>query len=155
MDAKRLAALRESFAAFEGTWEGEEVVSPSAQAPAVGARGRHVMRRAVDGTVLLQEYEQRRPGGAAPLAGHGVFAVDAADGGFVWFFFDSLGFLPTTPARGGWRGGELVFARATRRGEAYYRFRADGKRLLHRIESKLAGAADFSLFLSGTYARTS
>jgi hypothetical protein len=153
MDAKRLAALRESLAAFEGDWEGEEVLSPSPWAPAGAARGRHAMRRAVDGTVLVQDYEQRRADGAPPIAGHGVFAVDGAEGAFVWFFFDSLGFLPTAPARGGWQGGELVFAKATRRGEARYRFRVEGKRLMHRIESKPAGAPDFSLFLTGTYLR--
>jgi hypothetical protein len=154
MDPKHIAALRDRFAAFEGTWDGEEAIALAPHAPGVAARARHVMRRVVDGAVLVQAYEQRRADGAAPIAGHGVFAVDPSEGDLTWFFFDNLGFVPDAPARGGWQAGELVVGRSTRRGEARYRFRVDGRRLLHRIETKPAGAAEFTLFLSGTYLRT-
>lgn len=151
MDAKQLAALRETLAAFEGVWEGDEEIASSPVVREGAARGRHVMRRAVDGSILVQDYERRRDDGTRPISGHGVFAVDPTSGVITWFFFDSLGYLPNEPARGGWHEGGLLLAKSTRRGEARYHFRVEGRRLVHHIEGKPAGAADFTTFLAGNY----
>jgi|GEM_PF-3960233 len=61
-----------------GSWHGEEQISPSPLDPVGGkAFGRLTNRLALDGFVVLQDYEQERDG-VVNFRGHGVFGWDAA-----------------------------------------------------------------------------
>jgi hypothetical protein len=52
--------------------------------------------------------------------GHGVFTLDPSNGSTLWYWFDSFGYPPLEPARGGWEDNTLWLAKRTPRGSASY-----------------------------------
>lgn len=152
MDDTRLATQYEKFGLFEGTWEGEEHLAPSPWAEAGRARGRATYRLSVAGTVAVQDYVQERDGQTV-FEGHGVFTVDPSDGSVLWYLFDSFGFPPLEPARRVWEGDTLLLSKRTPRGETRHSFRFEDDRYHYRIENRLAGDENFSVFLTATYLR--
>ncbi|GAP65783.1 hypothetical protein MBSD_n1074 [Mizugakiibacter sediminis] len=151
MDMPQPGPAHAQLARLAGVWEGEERLAPSPWAAAGVARGRLVCRMAVDGLMLLQDYEQTRDGRVAFRA-HGVMMLDPAGGDVLWWWFDSAGF-PPEPARGRWDGDVLRLAKSTPRGEARYAYHAGGDRLGFAIETRLPGQDAFAAFLTGDYRR--
>lgn len=151
MDMLQPGPAHAQLARLVGTWEGEEQLAPSPWAEAGVAHGRLACRMAVDGRVLLQDYEQTRDGRVVFRA-HGVMMLDPASGDVLWWWFDSAG-LPPEPARGQWEGDVLRLTKRTPRGEARYAYRADGDRLGFAIETRLPGQDAFGAFLTADYRR--
>ncbi len=78
-----------------GNWTGCEVLSPSPFDPTGGdATGTVHNRVALNGFVLVQDYEQQRDGKVS-LTGHAVFTHDAGQDRYTLHWFDSSGFPPS------------------------------------------------------------
>ena len=90
-----------------GHWSGEEKLFPSPWDPKGGvARGQVVNRRALDGFVVVQDYEQER-GSVPSFRGHGVFSWDANQKCYALHWFDSMGMSPNV-FRGNFEGNVLT-----------------------------------------------
>ena len=77
--------------ALVGRWEGEETMHPSQWDPAGGvAVGRTSSRLALNGLVVITNYEQERDG-AITFAGHGVWHFDADKEVYILHWFDFFG----------------------------------------------------------------
>lgn len=90
-----------------GDWSGVEQVSATSWTTAGEARGALSIAPGPGGIIL--DYVQQREG-ADPFVAHGVLS------GQGWWWFDSLGFEPTTPGIGGWQDDMLVLERSSERG---------------------------------------
>jgi hypothetical protein len=155
----RLGPVHDRLAALlAGTWEGDEQLAQSPWAAGGRARGRHAFAPATAGFTLIHDYAEERDGATA-LTGHGVLTVDPATGEVLWFWFDSLGWPPAAPARGGFRdddgGAALVLVKNTPRGTQRATFAAPAPGMLtQRLEVRLAGEDAFAEVVTGRYART-
>lgn len=142
------------LAAFEGTWEGDEVLHSGPMRPvAARARGRYVFRMGCGGFFLLLDYEETQDG--APLyGGHGVYGHDAKLGAYTAHWFDTMGGWYETAARGVFEGNVLTFALASPRGAARYVYELAGPdEMTFTIHVKGPSGA-FEPFMSGRYRRT-
>jgi len=75
----------------------------------------------LDGGLVVQRHEQSPgPGRVSAL---NVFMTDPESGDVLLYAFDSLGYPPDPPARGGWQDGELVLVRETTRGQSRTTYR--------------------------------
>ena len=79
---------------FVGNWFGEEKIAPSPwDAQSGTAIGRVNNRLALDGFIVVQDYEQER-NGAVNYRGHGVFSYDANQNAHLLHWWDSMGMTP-------------------------------------------------------------
>jgi uncharacterized protein DUF1579 len=141
----------ERLAALEGTWEGDEQLSPSSWGPGGTARGRLVGRVDLDGFFLVQDYVQEKDGRAV-YRGHGVIGYDAGATTYTWYWVDSMG-SPSEPMKGSWSGDALRFEHASPHGDGRYEFRLEGRdRLRFLVDRRFAGS-DWQNFLTGVYER--
>lgn len=152
MDMPTLGPAHDALKAFVGDWTGTEELAASPWAPASTARADCAYRLALNGFALLQDYRQRREDDTEFL-GHNVFTADPRTGETLWYGFDSYGFPPQSPARGGWDDGTLVLAKETARGVARHRLTPDGDTLTHEIDVRLGEDDEFSPFLRARYTR--
>ncbi|MET7991350.1 DUF1579 family protein [Amycolatopsis sp. NPDC005232] len=153
MEMPRRGEAHEALSALVGDWAGVEELEASPWAPASTAKAKAEYRAALDGFAVVQEYVQTREDGSDFL-GHNVFTVDPATQETLWYGFDSYGFPPGEPGRGGWREGTLHLEKRTPRGVARHRLRPEGDTLTHEIDVKMGDAAEFSPFLRARYVRT-
>ncbi len=94
MDMPTPGAAHARLEKLAGSWKGEERVYPNPWDPRGGtAVGIARNRMALDGFVLIHEYEQQR-GDRITLRGHGVLRWDSGLSRYVLHWFDSLGFPP-------------------------------------------------------------
>ena len=141
----------EELAALEGTWEGEEQLSPSPWGPGGKARGRMTMKRDLEGFFVLQDYVEEKDGRVV-YRGHGVLGFDPGAKAYTWYWVDSMG-APSQPTHGQWKGDTLVFTQTSARGDSRYTYRFEtARRLEFRIESRSPGQ-DWQTFMTGTYDR--
>jgi hypothetical protein len=152
MDMPTLGPAHDALKAFAGDWTGTEALAASPWAPASTARADCEYRVALNGFALIQHYRQHREDGSEFL-GHNVFTVDPQTGETLWYGFDSYGFPPESPARGGWTGATLVLDKKTARGVARHRLTPDGDTLTHEIDVKMGEDREFSPFLRARYTR--
>ena len=152
--------LRELFLPMLGNWAGVEQQAASPSAPATTARAMIVFKLDVGDQVVVQDYRQVRAD-RTEFSGHGVFMIDRDDltaasshTPILWWFFDSVGY-PPQPARGGWRGDELIMRKTTPRGIAEHHFAVADGQLTYRMRVQLHDEAELEDFLSGTYRRFS
>src|SRR5262249_29295932 len=90
-----------------GNWRGEEKMYPSQWDPQGGvALARISSRIALDGFVLIGDYEQERDGSVC-FRGHAVHSVDEKTGEAVLTWWDSMG-KEADIFRGGWDGDVLT-----------------------------------------------
>ncbi|MBI4549087.1 MAG: DUF1579 family protein [Ignavibacteriae bacterium] len=90
-----------------GSWSGQEKLHPSPWDPKGGtARGRVTNRSALDGFVVVQDYEQER-NGVINFCGHGVFGWNAAQQCYTLHWFDSMG-MPPNEFRGSFKNDVLT-----------------------------------------------
>lgn len=135
---------------FLGTWRGSGELFASPWQPAGACRGAWTFRRDSGGHNVIFDYEENRADGGV-FQGHGVWCADADD--LLWFWFDSYGFPPLSPSRGGWRGDALVLEKSTPRGLGRSRWTCDGRDLTYLVEAQPVGQAALSLVMSGRYRR--
>jgi hypothetical protein len=133
-------SLREVFWPLLGNWTGVERL-----ASGQSARAMIVFKLDVDELVVTQDYRQVRAGGQE-YTGHGVFMIDPASAGLLWWLFDSTG-RPPGPARGSWSDGELLLLADG----AEHRFAVIDDQLRYRVSSP----GDGDQQLVGSYRRIS
>lgn len=136
-----------------GRWEGEEHIAATRWGPAGTARGFIDARIGLDGRLLVQDYREERDGKPA-LQVHAVFVAEA-DGRVSLYWFDSYGFVPETPATGGWEDGRLVIVRRSPRGQTrhvYTPIDADSYRL--ELASSFDQGVSWEPVLDAVYRRT-
>ncbi|MBB4687882.1 DUF1579 family protein [Amycolatopsis jiangsuensis] len=152
MDLPTRGRAHEALTAFAGEWSGTEELAETPWAPASRATATCIYRCALAGFAVVQDYEQTREDGTQ-FHGHNVFTVDPATGNTLWYGFDSYGFPPVAPARGGWREGALHLEKHTDRGVAQHRLATDGAVLTHEIDLRLGDDLEFRPFLRARYTR--
>ncbi|HEY6891149.1 MAG TPA: hypothetical protein VI300_25315 [Solirubrobacter sp.] len=132
-----LNALHERLAALAGTWEGTEQLAPSPWSAAGTAGAVMSVAVAAGGFAIVQDYASD-----AGLTGHGVFSVSGDE--VLWHWFDSIGYPPEVPARGGFEGDVLVLERTSPRGVNRTTFAVAADRLVQRVEFDGAVVAEGS-----------
>lgn len=85
MPTLELTDLHRALHRLDGTWTGTENIAPSPWDP-TGATAEASVRNltALEGSVVIQEYAQRRNGTVA-LEGHGVFGVEGSEIVLRWW----------------------------------------------------------------------
>jgi hypothetical protein len=115
------------LAAFEGSWIGKERLAPSPWSPGGDAHASLTFTTAAGGFAIPHDYRSD-----TGLTGHGVFSVAGEE--VLWHWFDSIGFPPDVPARGGFDGDALVLERSSPRGTNTTTFTLSGDTLTQRVE---------------------
>ncbi|MBZ9675334.1 DUF1579 family protein [Mesorhizobium sp. ES1-1] len=147
-DHQRLQAL-------VGAWRGEEEVAATQWADGGTATSEVLSEAQFGGLFVVQRYRQRRDG-TISFGAHSVFGFDQTNGVVTMHQFDSMGFVPGSPATGTWSGSELDLERSSPRGSArvIYNFDdADTYRM--RLYFKPAGSDAWQDMVSGVYRRVS
>ncbi len=139
-----------SLRPFLGVWRGAGDIAPNPWGGAGPCHGAFAFRAGPADKALLHDYEETRADGSV-FAAHGVWCADGDD--LLHFGFDSYGFAPLDPARGGWDGGRLVLSKTTPRGQGRTTWTCDGKTLSCLIEAWPTGQAGFARVMSGAYRR--
>ncbi|MEU4666398.1 DUF1579 family protein [Amycolatopsis sp. NPDC023774] len=152
MELPEIGRAHEDLKALVGDWAGVEELAAAPWAPASTAKATASYRVALEGFAVVQEYVQTREDGSTFL-GHNVFTVDPATQETLWYGFDSYGFPPGEPGRGGWREGTLHLEKRTPRGIAWHRLTPSTDVLTHEIDVKMGDATEFSPFLRACYMR--
>lgn len=115
MDMPTPGAAHARMEKFVGAWTGDERIYPNPWDPRGGAAvGRARNRMALDGFVLIHEYEQERSG-RITLQGHAVLRWDAGLDRYVLHWFDSMG-MPPKEFRGDFDGDVLTLTSEDRQG---------------------------------------
>jgi len=143
---------QERLAAFLGEWRGDGTVFANPWGPAGNSKGHWSFRFDPLRLNLIHDFHEQREGGFA-FDGHGVLTVDPDAGDYLWFWFDTHGYPPLQPARGGWTGSVLGLEKHTPRGVGRTTFSIDGESLTYRVATRLTGAADFAPIVEGVYLR--
>jgi hypothetical protein len=108
MESQKPVEQHRQLAMLEGSWEGEEFLSPSPWGPGGPAKGVYKNTLILDGFYLMQEYEEVKDGKVI-YKGHGLMGFDPASGDFLWYWFDNQGMFSPV-ARGHWQDPKtLVF----------------------------------------------
>ncbi|MGE3525433.1 MAG: DUF1579 family protein [Gemmatimonadales bacterium] len=109
MDMPKPSPGHQKLKRLAGKWEGEETMYPSEWDPAGGtATGRSTSRLALNGFVLITDYEQERDGNIT-FSGHGVMSFDPESGDYTLHWFDSMG-SPPEVFTGHFEGDRLIVA---------------------------------------------
>lgn len=140
------------IAKLAGKWSGEEMMEPSPWGAGGAAFGRSEYRLITDGMAVTQDYQQEKEGSPA-FHGHGVFTIDPNSRDVLWWWFDTMGFPPSGPARGRWEGDTLTLEKASPHGDARYVFGLSGDRLQFSIENRAPGQESYAVFMRGDYRR--
>jgi hypothetical protein len=135
---------------FLGVWRGAGDIAPNPWRGAGPCRGTWRFHLDAAGKNLIHDYEETRADGTV-FQGHGVWCADGE--ALLHFWFDSYGFPPLEPARGGWSDGRLVLTKTTPRGQGRATWTCDGKDLHYLVEAWPAGREGFSRVMSGAYSR--
>ncbi|MER9731378.1 DUF1579 family protein [Mesorhizobium sp. M0217] len=150
-----LSADHQRLQALVGAWRGEEEVAETQWADGGTATSDVLTEPQFGGLFVVQRYRQRRDG-TVSFGSHSVFGFDQPNRLFTMHQFDSMGFVPATPATGTWNGDELVLERSSPRGSArvtYIFDNVDAYRM--RLHFKPAGSDSWQDMVSGVYRRVS
>jgi len=139
---------------LEGTWVGEEVLSPSPWGAGGAAIGRVTMRGEIDGFFLIEDYVEER-GGDVVYRGHGILGWDQPSQRYGWFWVDSMGTLPGAPSWGHWNDDTLTFEHAPVADQrSRYTFHLPNARTLSfKIEVSRDSGHTYATYLDGRYRR--
>jgi len=135
-----------------GSWVGEERLAPSPWDPVGGtAVGRVENRSALEGFVVVQDYEQER-NGSVGFRGHGVFSWDLARQCYALHWFDSMG-MPPNEFTGQFEGDVLTLSNRGPQGHsrAVFDVRQPG-RYVFRMDMSPDGSK-WQTFMEGSYSR--
>jgi len=148
-----IAEARDRLRCLVGTWTGAGRVHPNPFGPDGPTSGRWQFKMDADGLHLIGDYAEERAGGHR-FNGHGVLAIDPESLDAIWFWFDTYGFPPLMPARGGWDGDRLVLEKTTPRGVGRTIFSVSGQTLHHEVAARMAGEEAFRAVASMELVRT-
>jgi hypothetical protein len=153
MNAASLTSGHRALDRLVGFWAGEEVMHASPWAPAGTARGAFDAELVCGGLYLRQSYRQEREG-AESFSAQALHGVDPQSGEALSWWFDTAGFPPLAPARGGWAGDALTLSLTTPRGVTRRIFRLEAEnRLLFDLAFSADGGDAWTPVLSGSYRR--
>ncbi|MES0076284.1 DUF1579 family protein [Mesorhizobium sp. M0058] len=150
-----LSADHQRLQALVGAWRGEEEVAETQWADGGPATSEVLGEAQFGGLFVVQRYRQRRDG-TVSFGSHSVFGFDQQNSLVTMHQFDSMGFVPASPATGAWNGSELTLDRSWPRGSArvtYIFDNADAYRM--RLHFKPAGSDSWQDMVSGVYRRVS
>ncbi|MBZ9737786.1 MULTISPECIES: DUF1579 family protein [unclassified Mesorhizobium] len=150
-----LSADHQRLQALVGAWRGEEDIAATQWADEGAATSEVTAEAQFGGLFVVQRYRQRRDG-TVSFGAHNVFGFDQQNSLVTMHQFDSMGFVPVSPATGAWNGDELVLERSSPRGAArvtYVFNDADTYRM--RLQFKPAGSDGWQDMVSGVYRRVS
>ena len=103
MEMPKLTEAHKNFKYLAGQWSGQERIAPSPWDPKGGtATGYSDNRIALDGFVLVHDYEQQR-NGATTFRGHGVLSFDPQEQCYRMHWWDSMG-SPVNAFKGNFEG---------------------------------------------------
>jgi hypothetical protein len=143
---------QQQLAKLAGNWSGEEKLSPSPWDPKGGtATGKASNRLALDGWIVIQDYEQAR-GGQVTFRGHGIFSVDPVKQAPVMQWFDSMAGGPYTYT-GEWAGDVLTLSSRSPQGHSRCTFDVSGGGYRFAMEVSQDGKS-WTSFMSGTYRKS-
>ncbi|WP_217184955.1 hypothetical protein [Streptomyces sp. AC495_CC817] len=126
-----------------GDWSGSEELFATAWTGAGAARGTLTVEPGPDGIVI--DYVELRDDGH--LLAHAV----VSGGGFWWF--DSHGFVPSSPGTAEWVDDALVLDRSSERGRTVMRLRPDAGRLAVELDTAVPADAELAPLMRATYER--
>ena len=137
-----------------GQWIGDETLEPSPWGPGGTAVGRITGQVALDGMFVTSDYVEEKDGQVA-FRGHSVFGWDPSSETVTWYWFDSMGSYPSSPAHGTWDGDTLVLRSTSPGAEGRYTYRFEGNdRYAFQIENSRDGGKTWVKFMEGVYRRT-
>jgi len=113
--ATQLSPGHQRLQALVGEWRGEETMSATQWAPAGTATSEVVAEAEFGGLFVSQHHRQTRDGRVS-FETHNMLGFDPSDGSFKLWQFDSMGFVPPSPASGAWDGNTLTLTRSSPRG---------------------------------------
>ena len=136
-----------------GRWVGVEQIATTRWGEGGPATAEIDAQFDLGGRALVFDYRGTRDGKAA-LAVHAVFIAGPEHDQFQLFWFDSYGFVPSSPAQGLWDGNKLSFVRSSPRGQTrhVYVFKDDGGYSLV-LESSFDGGVSWEAVMRGEYWR--
>ena len=150
MDMPKPTEAHRKLEKLVGSWSGEERLHPSPWDPQGGtALGRVRNRVALDGFIVVQDYEQER-GGSINFRGHGVFSWDPSRPCYLLHWFDSMG-MPPNEFRGNFQGDVLIMTSQGPQGHsrAVFDFVEKG---LYRFRMEVSQDGDqWYTFMEGKY----
>ncbi|MET3522697.1 DUF1579 family protein [Mesorhizobium abyssinicae] len=150
-----LSADHQRLQALVGAWRGEEEVAGTQWTDAGPATSEILAEAQFGGLFVVQRYKQRRDG-TVSFGSHNVFGFDQQAKLVTMHQFDSMGFVPASPATGTWNGDELVLERSSPRGAARVTYSFDGDDAYRmRLNFKPAGSDGWQDMVSGLYRRVS
>ena len=136
-----------------GQWIGEEMLQPSPWGPGGPAVGRISSQVAVDGMFVTSDYVEEKEG-KVTFRGHSVFGWDPSSKTVTWYWFDSMGSNPPSPARGIWDGETLMLSVTNPGAEGRYTYRFEGDdRYVFDIQNSFDGGKTWVKFMEGVYRR--
>ncbi|PBB23806.1 MULTISPECIES: DUF1579 family protein [unclassified Mesorhizobium] len=150
-----LSADHQRLQVLVGAWRGEEEVAATRWTDAGKAMSEVLAEAQFGGLFVVQRCRQRRDG-TISFGSHNVFGFDQPNRRVTMHQFDSMGFVPASPATGTWNGSELNLERSSPRGAArvtYIFDDADTYRM--RLHFKPAGSDGWQDMVSGVYRRVS
>jgi hypothetical protein len=127
---------------FLGHWRGTTRLASSAWEPERSAAAEISFTRAAGGFAVVQSYRHTETDGSH-FDGHGVFTVDPDHNDVFWYYVDSMGLPPGTPARCTWVDGVLRVERHSDRGTARHTFRVADGVLTYSAELRLGDGHSF------------
>ena len=142
------------LAVFAGEWNGEEMVYPSRWQAGGPATSRVSARIDLNGFYLIQDTKQMRVG-KETFATHGLFTNAREDRTYKFFWHDSLGYYPPSPASGGWARNSLVLVRGSLRGNARHVYEVVDDNTYNMKIQFSPDAEGWSDVLTGVYRRAS
>lgn len=136
-----------------GTWAGEEKIHPSPWDPKGGtATAKVESHMGLDGFFLITDYTETR-GGQVSYRGHGVHSYDRNEKCYVMWWFDSMGDIGSTHAKGKWEGNRLTYTHETKMGHSRYTYDLQGEgRYKFMIEHSQDGK-QWTPFMEAVYTR--
>lgn len=135
---------------FTGNWSGFGEILANAWSPAANCEGLWQFGFDRSGHNLIHDYYETRSDGSQ-FEGHGVFNLDRDTKDILWFWFDSYGFPPLSPARGNWDGERLELTKFTPRGIGRSRFIFSYNRFDYVLEAQGNGEDKFSTIMRGEF----
>jgi len=145
--------MSEVLRKLEGEWTGEEEIATTRWGAGGPASATIDARLALGSKTLVMDYQETRDGKPS-LCVHAVIVAGPEHDQFQLFWFDSYGFVPSSPAPGIWDGTKLSFVRSSARGQTrhVYSFDGDGSYAL-RLESSFDGGVSWEQVVQGVYRR--
>ncbi len=140
---------------FIGNWLGDEKLSPSAWGPGGTATGHFAMRSDERGFFIIQDYSEEKDGKSV-FEGHGIVGWDDSKKKYLWYWVDSMGFMPGAPSEGTWEGDLLVFNAQDATGQkcARYSYQFTGENsFIFKIQNSPDGGKSWSPMMEGTFLR--